>query len=89
MALHASNRQDANSLHLCVQGNLDFSLAPDIFRICESATASTRSCVVDLSSVDRVFDSGVAMLHWLFREMGERGAAVVVVTDSPHLAARL
>lgn len=89
MPLHASYIEDEDRLDLTFDGNLDLSISVEICRICQRVTTELRICVVDLSGVDRVFDSGVALLRMLCRRLRELGATVVLLGDHPAIESHL
>jgi ABC-type transporter Mla MlaB component len=76
-------------LDLSFSGNLDVSISEDICAICSSPPDRLRVCVVDLTDVERVFDSGVALLQMLYRHFAKREANVVIVGYSPNIKSRM
>ena len=70
------------------EGNLDVSAAMPVCDLCRRVPRDLERCVLDLSGVERVFDSGIALLQMLYRRLVGRGATVSVVGDSV-LARRL
>jgi len=43
----------------------DEKLSQEIWGICRSASSNVKTCIIDISSVHHVFDSGIALLPWL------------------------
>ena len=84
-----SYTNDADELQLSFYGNLDISVSQGVCELCRRPLAGLRSCTVDLSQVERIFDSGVALLLMLYRRLVALGADVVVLTDDPRLTALL
>lgn len=75
-------------LSLRFEGNLDVSAAMPVCDLCRRVPRDLERCVLDLSGVERVFDSGIALLQMLYRRVAGRGATVSVVGNSV-LARRL
>jgi ABC-type transporter Mla MlaB component len=75
-------------LSLRFDGNLDVSAAMPVCDLCRRVPRDLERCVLDLSGVERVFDSGIALLQMLYRRVVGRGVVVSVVGDSV-LARRL
>ena len=75
-------------LNLRFDGNLDVSATMPVCDLCKRVPRGMERCVLDLSRVERVFDSGVALLQMLYRRLARRGAEVLVIGNSA-LARRL
>jgi ABC-type transporter Mla MlaB component len=75
-------------LNLRFEGNLDISAAMPVCDLCRRVPRDLDLCVLDLSGVERVFDSGVALLQMLYRRLSRTGAAVSIIGDNV-LARRL
>ena len=84
MPLHASYIEEEDRLDLSFEGNLDVSLSRDVCDICRQARG-LKSCIVDLSNVERMFDSGAAILQMLYRRMCSLGTTVVFLSDRPDI----
>ena len=85
MSVYASYIEEEDRLDLSFDGNLDVSVSRDVCDICKRVAAGLKSCIVDLSAVERIFDSGVAMLQMLYRRMTALGATVVFLSDSREI----
>lgn len=85
MAVHASYVAEEDRLNLSFEGNLDVTVSRDVCDICQRVAAGLKSCIVDLSNVERIFDSGIAMLQMLHQRMSVLGASVVFVSDHPEI----
>jgi anti-anti-sigma regulatory factor len=85
MPLHVSHIPQENRLDLVVQGNLDVSISQDFCDLCEGAPSDLKCCVIDLTGVNHLFDSGVALLQKLYRRLVEIGAIVVILSDHPEI----
>jgi anti-anti-sigma regulatory factor len=72
-------------LDLYFNGNLDITVSHELCRIGAHIPASLRTCVMDLTGVQRVFDSGIALLRMLSAKLHRVGASVVVVSDHPDV----
>ena len=88
MALYVSYLEE-DRLDLSFDGNLDISVSQAVCDLCHSVTPDVKSCVVDLSGVERVFDSGLALLHLLARRLHDLGATMVVLGDRPEIRNRM
>jgi len=69
-------------LNLRFDGNLDVSAAMPVCDLCKRVPRGVRRCVLDLSRVERVFDSGVALLQMLYRRLARRGTEVLVIGNN-------
>jgi ABC-type transporter Mla MlaB component len=87
--LESAYIREEDRLDITFDGNLDFSLSSDIFRICKHPPNNLRACTLDLSGVNRVFDSGVALLQVLSRRLAQSGTTVVLLTDHPEITTRV
>jgi ABC-type transporter Mla MlaB component len=85
MPLQTAYIAEERRLDLIVDGNLDLTLTQDICNLCRRASSELVTCIVDLSGVDRVFDSGVALLHMLYRRLEKLGTVVVILSDHPRV----
>ena len=76
-------------LDLSFHGNLDLTITEEICQLFASLPSTLRTCILDLTGLERVFDSGMAML-WLLNERLKRiGATVVVLSDHPDVLRRI
>ena len=82
MPVHASYIKEEDRLDLSFDGNLDLSVSQDICDVCRYASPNLKSCIIDLSGVERLFDSGVALLQMLYRRLNALGTIVVILSDS-------
>ena len=89
MPVHVSYIEEENRLDLSFEGNLDVSVSRDISGICRRVSASLMTCIIDLSDVERLFDSGVALLQMLHRRLSEFGVTVVILSDHPEIRGRI
>jgi ABC-type transporter Mla MlaB component len=79
---------EKETLDLFFDGNLDHSNTKDvngIIRIIPQIQERLKTCIVDLTLIERVFDAGIALLHRLIRQLRQVGATVVVLGDHPDL----
>jgi len=76
-------------LNLSFSGNLDVSVSQDVCGICKSPPPNLESCIVDISRIDRLFDSGVALLKMLYRHLVNNDILVVILSDSPKIRKRM
>ena len=89
MPLHVALCEEQGRLDLTFDGNLDFSITREIFAVRQRVNAELVSCVMNLTNVERVFDSGVALVQILCNRCSELGVRVEIKTDQRDLAARL
>jgi len=85
MPVNISYIAEENLANLIFQGNLDVSLSQDISAICRNLSSCVRSCIIDLSAVEHLFDSGVALLQVLYLRLSELGIEVVILADCPDI----
>lgn len=85
MTMRASHIELISRLDLIFEGNLDLSIALAVCDICKRTPAGLRSCILDLRGVERVFDSGVALLRMLYQRLTELGIPVVILSDNPRI----
>jgi hypothetical protein len=78
-----------NRLDLSFDGNLDITVSNVVCGVGSHIPASLGTCVLDLTRVQRVFDSGIALLRMLTAKLHRAGARVVVVGDHPDLRRQL
>lgn len=88
MSLSVSYAPQRAVLNLRFDGNLDVSAAMPVCDLCKRVPKDMERCVLDLSRVERVFDSGFALLQMLHRRLA-RGGAKILVTGNSVLARRL
>jgi ABC-type transporter Mla MlaB component len=85
MSVRVSFVPKEDRLDLCFEGNLDFTVSHELCGIGAHIPASLRTCVMDLTRVQRVFDSGIALLRMLSGKLSRVGASVVVLSDHPDV----
>lgn len=85
MSLQLAYISQENRLDMRFEGNLDLTLSRPICDICKSVPTDLRCCIIDLTGVQRVFDSGVALLQRLHRRFSEIGTTVVILSDHPKI----
>ena len=76
MPLNVSYIPQESRLDLSFHGNLDLTLSQDVCEVLSTMPADLECCIIDLSEIDRLFDSGVALLQALHRRLkADRGDA--------------
>jgi ABC-type transporter Mla MlaB component len=80
---------DEKRLDLSFDGNLDVTVWQDVCDSCRRVSPEVRACIVDLTRVERVFDSGVALLAMLSRRLRSVGATIVFLSDDSTLKERI
>ena len=76
---------EENLSNLIFHGNLDVSISQDISAICRNLSSCVKSCIMDFSAVEHLFDSGVALLQVLYLRLSELGIEVVILADCPDI----
>jgi len=89
MSMRASFVPEQELLDLSFDGNLDLTVTHAVCGLVPQVRSSLKTCIMDLTRVDRVFDSGIALLRMLSRELHRAGATVVVLADHPDLRGRV
>ena len=89
MSVEISYITDENRLDLSFSGNLDVSVWQDVCDTCRQAPTEVSACIVDLTGVERVFDSGIALLCMLYRRLRMLGAIVVFLSDDSEIKRRI
>jgi anti-anti-sigma regulatory factor len=87
--MNVSFVQEQDLLDLSFEGNLDLTVTHAVFGIVPQIQDELKTCIMDLTQVDRVFDSGIALLRMLSRNLHQMGATVVVVGTHPDLRLHL
>ena len=88
MSLSVTYAPEQAVLNLRFAGNLDVSAAMPVCDLCKRVPKDMERCVLDLSRVERVFDSGFALLQMLYRRLARHGTKIRVVGNGV-LARRL
>lgn len=88
MAMHYAYIDEERRLDLRFDGNLDLSVSQGVCDLCRGALPDVKACIIDLSEVDRIFDSGIALLKMLYGRLRALGAMVVVLSDDPRIQRR-
>ena len=85
MPINISYIAAENHVDLIFQGNLDVSISQDIWVICRNLSSCVKSCTINLSAVEYLFDSGVALLQVLYLRLSKRGIKVLIMSDCPDI----
>jgi ABC-type transporter Mla MlaB component len=67
MPMSTSFIPSEDRLDLSFHGDLDLTMSEEVCRVFASIPVSLRTCIMDLTGLDRVFDSGLALL-WMLNE---------------------
>ena len=89
MVVHATFIDEEDRLDLVFEGNLDVSVAQPVCDICKRLDRGPRYCILDLYAVERIFDSGVALLRMLCGRLRALGTRVLVLGDQPQILERI
>jgi ABC-type transporter Mla MlaB component len=85
MPISVSFIAEEDRLDLSFDGNLDLTNAEALCGLSCNLPPTLRTCILDLTRVERVFDSGVALLQMLCRGVRRVGATVVILGDHPEV----
>jgi len=86
MPVNISYDETENHVDLIFEGNLDMSYSRDMWSISRNLSSCVESCTIDLSAIEHLFDSGVALLQVLYIMLSERRIKVSFLSD--HAASR-
>ncbi|QIK38897.1 STAS domain-containing protein [Caldichromatium japonicum] len=89
MPLTASFIPTEDRLDLAFDGDLDLTLTDEMCRVFAELPANLQTCILDLTRLERIFDSGLALLWMLNERLQQLGARVVVLSDRPEMLGRL
>jgi anti-anti-sigma regulatory factor len=89
MPMKVSFVREGNLLDLSFEGNLDLTGTHAVCSIVPQIQNELKTCILDLTRVERVFDSGIALLRMLSRNLHQMGATVVVLGTHPDLRQHL
>jgi len=89
MSVYASYVEEEDRLDLSFHGNLDFGVSHSIFDIVRSVSSSLQSCIIDLSEVRHVFDSGMALLRTLCCRLRDLEVTIVILGNRSNVAERI
>lgn len=76
-------------LDVSFEGNLDVTVWQAVCDACRRPEPDLKACIVDLTAVGRVFDSGIAVLGLLCERMRVLGTTVVFLSDDSKLRKRV
>ena len=89
MPLTTSFIPSEDRLDLSFHGNLDLTITDEVCRVFAAIPTTLQTCIMDLTRLDRVFDSGLALLWMLNERLQHIGARVVVLSDHPEILRRI
>ncbi|QGU32866.1 STAS domain-containing protein [Thermochromatium tepidum] len=89
MPLITSFIPSEDRLDLSFHGNLDLTSTDEVCRVFAAIPANLQTCVMDLTQLERLFDSGLALLWMLNERLQHIGARVVVLSDHPEILSRI
>ena len=76
MSVNVRMYSDDKLMILRFDKSLDFSITREICSVCERVAPGVKLCIVDLREVERVFDSGVALMSMLCKRLRQLGAEI-------------
>lgn len=88
MPMSTSFIASEDRLDLSFQGDLDLTISEEVCLIAENIPTGLRTCIMDLTRLDRVFDSGIALLLMLNERLQRLGCTVVLLSDHPDILRR-
>jgi hypothetical protein len=83
MSMSTAFVPEKHLLDLCFDGNLDLTVTDAVFAVVSQVRVGVQTCIMDLTRVERVFDSGIALLRMLSADLRRIGVAVVILADQP------
>lgn len=89
MSMSISFIPEEDLLDLSFNGALDLTVTQAVCAILPQLSENLKTCILDLTRVDRVFDSGIALLRMLSTNVHRTGARVVILADHQDLDAQL
>lgn len=89
MPVSVSVHPPGDRLHLVFTGNLDISASIPVCELCRRIRPGVLLCVLDVRRVERVFDSGIALLRMLCEHVRCLGGRVMLRGDHPEIARHL
>jgi len=78
-----------DQIYVVFTGNLDISASIPVCDICRRISPEVLLCVLDVRKVERVFDSGIALLRMLSERVERGGGRVVLRGEHPELRRHL
>jgi anti-anti-sigma regulatory factor len=72
-------------LDLTVHGRLDLTLTHKVKELLTQTPPGLRTCVIDLTGVERTFDSGLALLWVLDDRFSRLGVRILVLIEDQRL----
>ena len=89
MSMNASFILAEDRLDLTFQGDLDLTLSDSVCRLLANIPAGLLTCIIDLTRIERVFDSGIALLWMIGERLDRIGARMLVLSDHPLILQQL
>jgi anti-anti-sigma factor len=92
MSVNMSFTPESEFLELYFEGKLDVTMTREVFEIIPiiyKLEDAVQTCVLDLTQVDQVCDSGMALLYTLNGALRRAGATVVVLGEHPDVRKNL
>jgi ABC-type transporter Mla MlaB component len=88
MPVSISILPDEQRMSLYFSGNLDISVTSRICEACDKLPFGIKECVLDLTGVERIFDSGLALLRMLCQRLRRVGASISIRGDLSEITRR-
>jgi anti-anti-sigma regulatory factor len=85
MPVQVSYIAEEDRLDLSFHGKLDLTLSQEVCDLCRQVPAGLRACIIDLTDITQLFDSGIALIYKLHRRLTKLGAIVVILSDRPDI----
>jgi ABC-type transporter Mla MlaB component len=79
MSLDVAHYPEEHRLDVAIEGDLDLTLTSRILEACKFVDAGLVICVIDVTRVSRVFDSGLAILMLLTDLLAQFQVRLVIV----------
>jgi anti-anti-sigma regulatory factor len=87
MGIEIVHHAGAGRLKLTLAGNLDLTLTQGILRACGLIDRGVTVCVIDVSAIERVFDSGIGLLMLLASRLEAHRVRTITIGEIPGLPA--
>ena len=89
MGVNISFTPDERRLEISFEGNLDVTVWLEVCNTCARVPPNLKACIVDLTRVGRVFDSGMALLVLLYERLRAIGVMVIFLSDNADVRQRI
>ncbi len=89
MSVSISFTPDERRLEISFEGNLDVTVWLEVCNAFRCVPPNLKACIVDLTRVECVFDSGMALLVLLYQRLRAVGVMVIFLSDNADVRQRI